>query len=305
MSLPLPLSQKNPFRSPYKNDHHETYPAIDPTQPKLSTRGKSALVTGGGVGVGAAIALSLAKSGISQLALLARREDRLHESKAAIEALGTGTKVFTYAVDLTDAAAVGAAVDSFARETEAGTIDILIANAAYLPDLGALNEVDVGDWWSSFEVTVRGNLNLVRAFLPRATRGGGASIINVTTAATVLSYLPGYSGYRASKIAAYKLFEFVAYENPDIFVLHLHPGLIPTEGLQRFAASLGDVDPSTIPFDNVELSADFAVWAVSSEARFLNTRMVFANWDVDEIKADAEAIAANPERFTVGLIGWT
>lgn len=53
----------------------------------------------------------------------------------------------------------------------------------------------------------------------------------------------------------------------------------------------------------VELPGDFVVWAVSPEARFLNGRFVWANWDVDELKDDKDEIIANPRKFTLGLIG--
>ena len=45
------------------------------------------------------------------------------------------------------------------------------------------------------------------------------------------------------------------------------------------------------------------VWAASTEAKFLNGRFAWANWDVDELKAAAADIEAGP-RFTTGLLGW-
>jgi hypothetical protein len=46
------------------------------------------------------------------------------------------------------------------------------------------------------------------------------------------------------------------------------------------------------------------VWALSPEGRFLNGRFVWANWDIDELKADEKAILADPKRFTINLKGW-
>ena len=45
------------------------------------------------------------------------------------------------------------------------------------------------------------------------------------------------------------------------------------------------------------------VWAASDEAKFLNGNTVWANWDVDELKAAAAEIEAG-NRFTIGLLGW-
>lgn len=53
-----------------------------------------------------------------------------------------------------------------------------------------------------------------------------------------------------------------------------------------------------------QLSGDFVVWSLSPSAQFLNGRFVHANWDVDELKAKKDEILANPETYTIGLIGW-
>ena len=55
--------------------------------------------------------------------------------------------------------------------------------------------------------------------------------------------------------------------------------------------------------DAVELSGDFAVWLASQEAAFLNGRYVWANWDVDELKAKAGEIQAG-QQLTAGILGW-
>jgi len=52
-----------------------------------------------------------------------------------------------------------------------------------------------------------------------------------------------------------------------------------------------------------DLPASFAVWLCSPEARFLKNKFVWANWDVDEMKARANQIQNSP-LFTMGLAGW-
>lgn len=61
-----------------------TYPAIDVTQSSLSTEGKSAVITGAGQGIGASIARSLARSGVTSLALMGRRPEPLASVKATL-----------------------------------------------------------------------------------------------------------------------------------------------------------------------------------------------------------------------------
>lgn len=53
----------------------------------------------------------------------------------------------------------------------------------------------------------------------------------------------------------------------------------------------------------VNLPAHFLVWATSEEAKFLKNKFVFANWDVEELKARADEIAGSPE-LTISLNGF-
>jgi hypothetical protein len=53
----------------------------------------------------------------------------------------------------------------------------------------------------------------------------------------------------------------------------------------------------------VKLPADFMVWAASPEAKFLNGKLVWANWDVDELVARKEEISSG-SALTIGLNGW-
>ncbi len=57
------------------------------------------------------------------------------------------------------------------------------------------------------------------------------------------------------------------------------------------------------PMDTPELAGSFVVWLCSAEARFLRGKLVWANWDVDEMKAKAKEIQGC-QLFTIGLAGW-
>jgi len=238
---PSPISHSSPLPSytmsipsPTQTYHTDTYPSISPTLAHLSTAGKSAFVTGAGAGgIGAAIAASLARSGISTLGLLGRNESRLRETQKSLQAIAPTTTIHIYIADLTDCPAVQKVVSTFAAAVASGTIDILVANAGYLADLSSVAAAEPADWWSGFETNVLGNLYLLQAFLPLASAGTkgdgqGAAIVHISTAAIHGPYLPGHSSYRASKAGATKLFEYVAAEHPDLFVLQVHPGLILT-----------------------------------------------------------------------------
>lgn len=242
---------ENALQTPYKIYHRRSYAAIDPTQPALSTNSKSAVVTGAGSGIGASIAISLAKSGISYLALSGRREHALLETKLAVEAVSTSTKVYTYALDITNLAAVDHALGSFAQECKSGVIDILVANAGSLGPLSSVKNANPDEWWNAFETNIKGNFNLVHAFLPRASTA--SSIIHLSSAVAHGPYFPNESSYCASTAGAVKLFQYVHNENLDTFVLCLQPGLVAETGMSPGFDNIAkgiQMDMASLPWDD-------------------------------------------------------
>ncbi|KAH7165653.1 hypothetical protein EDB81DRAFT_917730 [Dactylonectria macrodidyma] len=283
-------------KSEIQTIHQTTYPAISPTRPELSTKGKNALISGGASGIGAAITQSFAQSGIANLAILGRTEKSLLEKKTQVELLSPETTVWIYVVDVADTKATHSAVQSFGASIN-GKIDILIANAGYMSSLNSVADSDLEDWWLGFETTVRGNFNLLQAFHAFASQR--ATVIHISSSAIHLPYMEGYSSYRSSKLAAYKLFEYYQEENPNFTIIQIHPGLISgTAMTEKFGPS---VEKFGLVYDDVTLSGDFAVWAASKEASFLKGRLVWATWDVDELKAMKDEIEVDKARFTMGF----
>lgn len=239
------------FQTPYRIYHRRSYAAIDPTRPALSTESKSAVVTGAGSGIGASIATSLAKSAISFIALIGRREHALLKTKSAVEAVSASTKVYTYTVNITNLTAVDAALDAFARECVSGKIDILVANAGSLGPLSSIRDANPTEWFDGFETNVKGNFNLVHAFLPRAK--DTSAIIHISSAVVHGPYFPNESSYCASKAGALKLFEYVHHENPDMFVMCLQPGLVPDTGMSPGFENIArgvHMDMASLPWDD-------------------------------------------------------
>ncbi|KAF3031502.1 hypothetical protein E8E12_000854 [Didymella heteroderae] len=97
------------------------------------------------------------------------------------------------------------------------------------------------------------------------------------------SSVPTLSAYQSAKLAQVKILEFLTAEEKRLDVVSVHPGTIDA-GMFRSAG----IDSSTMPMDTVDLPAHFLVWLSTSIARFLNVKTVWANWDVDELKAEAE-----------------
>ncbi|KAL2062207.1 hypothetical protein VTL71DRAFT_6473 [Oculimacula yallundae] len=282
------------YPSPVKNYHNDTYPAINPTSPRLSTAGKNIVITGGGAGIGSGLARSFAQSGASTISLLGRTEKTLIATKTQLEGEFPKTKFYTYIADIVNKSALVTVFEAI--KATVGRVDVLVANAGYLPDLNPIAKSDIEDWFNGFEVNVKGNFNVVTAFVPVAAEG--AAIINISTGIAHLKYVPGYSGYHTSKLAAAKFFEYVHIEYPEFFVLNVHPGVIMTAMNAKNAGTGVE-----FAFDTMELPTNFVVWAVSPEAKFLNGKFVWSHWDVDDLKAISKEIEST-DKFTLGLLGW-
>jgi NAD(P)-dependent dehydrogenase (short-subunit alcohol dehydrogenase family) len=212
------------FPTPVKTFHADTYPAINPTLPQLSTKGKNIVISGGGSGIGPEIARSFAKSGASSISIFGRTEKSLLQTKEKLENEYPNIKIYSYVADIVNRSSIDKVFQSI--NSAVGAVDILIANAGYMPDLLSVTKADPENWWNGFEINVKGAFNLVSAFVPVASKS--ASIINISTAAAHLPYVPGGSGYTISKLAGTRLFDYVAKEYPGFFVLNVHPGVIET-----------------------------------------------------------------------------
>ena len=205
--------------------HNASYPAIDPTKASLSVAGKTVFVTGGGAGIGLATARAFAAAGASIVAISGRTEKTLWAAKKDIEATHTGTKVLTFVADVTDQKAVNSAFSTV------GKVDILINNAGYLPHLAPIAQSGLDEWWSGFEINVKGTFIVVQAFLKVAS--ADATIVDITTGLVHFQAFPGFSAYGASKLAEHKFFDCVQAENPSMHVVHIHPGVVQTDMGQK------------------------------------------------------------------------
>jgi NAD(P)-dependent dehydrogenase (short-subunit alcohol dehydrogenase family) len=212
------------FPSPVKTFHDDTYPSINPTSPQLSTKGKNVVISGGGSGIGPEIARSFAKSGASSISIFGRTEKSLLQTKEKLQKEYPSTKFHSYVADIVNKSSLEKVFQSI--KSAVGAIDILIANAGYMPDILPIAKADPEEWWNGFEINVKGAFNLVSAFVPVAAKN--ASIINISTGVAHIPYVPGGSGYTISKLAGTRLFDYVAKEYPDFFVLNVHPGVIKT-----------------------------------------------------------------------------
>lgn len=189
---------------------------------------KVAVVTGGGSGIGEAIASRFARAGANVL-VVGRDVDRLTRS-----ARNTGAHPVTADVaqeaDVT--AFVAQAVSRF------GGIDILVNNAGITGPVACAENLDVADWDQTMAVNVRGTILCIKHVVPVMRRRGGGSIINMSSLMGLRGY-PMRSAYTASKFAVIGITEAVAQEvgTDNIRVNALCPGAVNGELMQRVIAA--------------------------------------------------------------------
>lgn len=209
--------------------HNNSYDEIDPRKNSaLSAKGKTVVISGGGRGIGARIAESFADAGADHIVLIGRSASHLQQRQETLKTY-TNTKVHVCPADITDADAVTKVFQDMA--TKVGTIDILVANAAFMSTPATVQSSDLKDWWKSFEVNVLGGVNLIRAFLSHSS--ASPVLINVTACATHMSPIPGVGAYASAKTAFIKLLDYVAAENPNLRIMNMHPGILETDMLAK------------------------------------------------------------------------
>ncbi len=195
--------------------------------------GKYVLVSGASSGIGAGLAVAMAKEGAT-VGICARRGDRLAETLVACQRYAPASAMWV--TDLADFAAV----DALAREAVAtfGHIDVLVNNAG-IPKRRHVTRLDPDTVEAVMAINYLSPVRLTLALLPQMLARGEGRIVNVSSVAASLSS-PGEAAYDASKAALTSFSEAMAVDLWDtgIKVMVVNPGLIDTE-----LFSLPDNDP--------------------------------------------------------------
>ncbi len=212
--------------SPFKGYHHATYPAIDPSRPELSLKGKNVIVTGGGGTIGSAMVGAFAQAGVNLIGIVGRNQKTLDSTKAKHATQYPGVNLVTATADITDPTSLEAAFTQI-RDTAKGPIDILISNAGYLARPATIMESEPREWWTAFEINAKGSFNTLRAFHAVAVTPQ-AVIVNLTSGAAQVAN-PAWSAYSASKLAGIRVFQTFQVENPDFHVVSIQPGIIQSD----------------------------------------------------------------------------
>ena len=193
----------------------------------MTWKGKTAIVTGAGTGIGRAVAGQLAGLGM-RVALCGRRETPLKETAAVIGKQGGTSEV--YPVDVTEPSEVASMVKSVAAQW--GTVDLLINNAGRHGTIGPLWTQEPDTWWADLEVNLRGTMLCCHGVLSHMIQQGTGMIVNISGGGDVTAR-PFGSSYATSKTAVLRLTDSLAGElrqtgNEGIVVFAFNPGLTRT-----------------------------------------------------------------------------
>ena len=203
-------------------------------------KGKNALVTGGGTGIGFGIASTLLREGAS-VTLAARRVDVLEEAVERLVKAGFEGCVKSIACDVTDEKQVSAAVDAAAGD---GNLDILVNNAGgALP--GTLMQLDSAAWRLCTDVNLLGPALCMKHAALRMREHGVGSVINISSMAAT-SYQSWLIAYSAAKAAQDMLTKTAAVELAEhgVRVNAVAPGFVDVhEGMDDFKATHEKITP--------------------------------------------------------------
>jgi NAD(P)-dependent dehydrogenase (short-subunit alcohol dehydrogenase family) len=180
-----------------------------------------ALVTGGGRGIGRAVARRLASEGYAVVVLSRTPSELEQTARDIVHAGGTALPVVA---DVTRPAEVQHAAD---KARTLGEVDLLVGNAGVGGPIGAMWDGDADAWWRAVEINLRGTFNCIHAVLPGMVERGRGRIVNVASDAGAYRW-PLVSQYSVAKAAVIKLTENLALETRrhGIAVFAIHPGLV-------------------------------------------------------------------------------
>ncbi|MFC3196908.1 SDR family NAD(P)-dependent oxidoreductase [Parapedobacter deserti] len=189
--------------------------------------GKTAVITGGGSGIGRAISSLFAKEGAAVHILELSAEAAV---QVVDEINGFGGTVAVHACDVSEQAAVSAVVQTIKR------IDILVNNAG-IAHVGSVENTTAEDFDRIMQVNVKGAYNLLHAVVPLMRKGGGGAIVNMASIAALVGLTDRFA-YSASKGAIYAMTLSVArdYLHHGIRCNSISPARVHTPFVDGFIA---------------------------------------------------------------------
>ncbi len=257
----------------------------------MKLRGKVAIITGGGVGIGRTLALRFAEEGAA-VVIASRTRSALDETAKKVSDLGG--RVLALPTDVS----VEREVNQLVREThgEFGSVDVLVNNAGILGPVGPAQQNDIASWIHTINVNLIGTFLCCRGVLPLMIAQKSGKIINLSGGGATLPY-PRFSAYATSKAGVVGLTQTLAEEVKEynIQVNAIAPGLTDTRMQDEIlmagelageravtraneAKREGGADPTR--------AANLAIFLASERSGLITGRIISAVWDDWESLSD-------------------
>ncbi len=235
----------------------------------MKLKGKVALVTGGGRGIGKAITLAYAREG-ARLAICARTASEIEETAQEIQALKGECRAWVCDVSVEEP------VKELIKETERsyGRIDILVNNAGVMTRPASIAELEVRKWDYAIAVNLRGPFLVTKAVLPIIIRQKSGSIINLSSSIGRGAYA-NFGAYAVSKWGIEGFTQTLAAEvrSYNIRVNSVEPGYVAT----RLTGYQGSRPESV---------TDIFVFLASDESKGITGRMLSSSDWRSQIKGN-------------------
>lgn len=246
----------------------------------MRLKGKNAIVTGAGQGIGRSIALKLAQEG-ANVVIAERNAESGAQTAKEVEALGR--KSLFIPVDVANPKQVQGMVEQVLKAWK--RIDILVNNAGF-DRPGNLLKVKEEDWDAVLDVHLKGTLNCIQVVVPHMIENGYGKIVNLSSVWGKRGALSEIS-YSTAKAGIIGLTKSVARElgRYQINVNVVLPGFILTPTVSKMAEKYRNMIIENTPFKRVgqpEEVATVVAFLVSDEASFMTgaTVEVSGGWNM-------------------------
>ncbi len=229
----------------------------------MNLKGKNAIITGGGSGLGKAVAIALANEG-ANIGITGRNEENLKNTTEEIKKLGVNAAYSVFSID--DEKAVKSGIDALVKDLNG--VDILVNNAG-IGNFGTLEQMPSETWEQVMKTNLFGVYYAAQAVHPYLKEKGEGDIVNVASTAG-LKGGANMSAYAASKAAVVSLSQSMMAEwrKENIRVITLTPSTIASD--MSIQGGLTDGNP-----EKVLQPEDFAEWV--RDILKMNRRALIAN----------------------------
>jgi meso-butanediol dehydrogenase/(S,S)-butanediol dehydrogenase/diacetyl reductase len=265
--------------------------------------GKVAIITGGGVGIGAAIAKAYVAEGAKVL-ISGRREEKLKEF-AATQPEGS---VAVFAGDITKVEDAEAMVEAAVKEF--GKLNILVNNAGIDP-AGNVTDIPIQQWHDIINTNINGTFYMTRFSVKKMLEQGGGSVISLSSLAGVRAIpdMPAYSTAKAGLVGFTNACA-LDYGKDNIRFNIISPGATATDMLKNQMQGLADAQNTDV-YGALGLLTRFLPLARACEPDDIGPLAVFLGSDESSyitgqnILIDGGATVVDPNGASVGSLGST